>query len=131
MVLICHGLQSELRILDDLGVFLEDLPITGVIDTHEVSRDVLGHSGSLEHLLSTLSIPWRYGMMHNAGNDAHYTMRLLLALLQIRHGDPTGCFNELARQPLPERNSWKMSDEMEKEDDWTTNLDCGPILIIQ
>ena len=31
-LLMCHGVQNELRILDDIGVRIEDLPIIGILD---------------------------------------------------------------------------------------------------
>lgn len=33
VVLVCHGLHNEIQNLEDLGVPIQDLPVTGVIDT--------------------------------------------------------------------------------------------------
>jgi hypothetical protein len=41
IILIGHGIHNELRILDDLGVFLEDLPVTGVVDACDLAFDGL------------------------------------------------------------------------------------------
>ena len=120
VVLVCHGLSGELRILDDLGLALKDSPFTGVVDTNEVARDILGHSGSLEYLLTNLNIPWRHDSLHCAGNDAHYTLQVMLALIQIRYGDSTGQVNRLARHPVPTPPCWQKEESM--EDDWDAFL---------
>lgn len=121
VVLVCDGLQSELRILDDLGVFLEDLPVTGVIDTSVLARDILGRTGSQKDLLNVLDIPWGENALHCAGNDAHYTMRILLALLQSRYKDGFERLGELARELLPSPLCWAKSEDTD-EDDWDVHL---------
>ena len=82
IILIGHGIHNELRILDDLGVSLEELPVTGIVDTCDLACDVLGTKARLEQLLVLLSIPARFDLLHCAGNDAYYTLQCFLALLQ-------------------------------------------------
>lgn len=118
IVLVCHNLQSELRILDDLGVALEDLHITGVLDTYEVGR-LAGVSvkGSLRDMLEERRIPWRQGSLHCAGNDACYTMKLVLGYLQEWFGDPFGRLKVLVGGTVPEHPHWKSREWQEVADD--------------
>lgn len=103
IVLVCHNLQSEFRILDDLGVFLEDLHVTGVLDTFEVARLAgLPAKGTLRDMLDERGIPWRSGSLHCAGNDACYTLKLVLGYLQTWFGDPLGRLDEVVRGVVPE-----------------------------
>lgn len=119
IVLICHGLLHELRTLDDLGVHLEDLPITGVVDTHELGRTVLGKSGSLEQMLNMTAIPTRQNSLHCAGNDAHYTLQVVLALLATRSTDEDGRLGQIARHALPIPTCWAEADDTPSE-----QVDC-------
>jgi hypothetical protein len=83
--------------MDDLGISLEALPITGLIDTCYLAVDVLGFSGSLEHLLTALRIPSGMDLLHCAGNDAHYTLQAMLALLDHQYNDKSGRLGSRAR----------------------------------
>ena len=117
IILVSHGIHNEIRIMDDLGISLEALPITGLIDTCYLAVDVLGFSGSLEHLLTVLRIPARLDLLHCAGNDAHYTLQALLALLDCQYNDKSGRLGSLARQasPLPSRGE-------KPDEDWADYL---------
>lgn len=117
IVLVSHGIRNEIRIMDDLGVSIEALPVTGIIDTCCMAADILGFSGSLEDLLTTLRVPARMDMLHCAGNDAHYTLQALLALLDSQYKDKTRQLEKLAKQASP--SQWK---EEEEEGDWADYL---------
>lgn len=83
---------------------------------------MLGLDLSLKSLAGLLRIPSDEGAFHCAGNDAHYTMRVLLALVQLRCSDPHGMLEKLVRGALPERlvNAGK-----EVVNDWEVHLDDG------
>jgi hypothetical protein len=120
VILIGHGLHNGLRILDDLGVSLEDLPVTGIVDTCDLACDVLGAMASLEQLLVLLSIPARLDLLHCASNDAHYTLQAFLALLQLRYPDSTYRLDRLARQELRSPPTDNVKCE---SNDWADHLD--------
>ncbi|KAK5695162.1 hypothetical protein LTR97_008668 [Elasticomyces elasticus] len=123
IVLVGHGLHNEQLILERHGIKLGDMDaVVGILDTSQY-----GMGGSLETLLDRLYLPLprnRNGMadsLHCAGNDAHFTLRALLALLYLQHEGSAGSGGEveildkLARGPLPLRQS-KTQLEDEKED---------------
>lgn len=81
VVLVGHSLHMEIHQMDKFGISIESVPsIVGMIDTSILARDVLGLTGSLGRLLDTCGIPFHWGLLHCAGNDAHLTLRLTLAL---------------------------------------------------
>lgn len=97
IVLISHNVVSEIRVLDAFGLPLEALPIAGILDTCRLALEVLGSKGSLGSLLTTLRIPFPPDLLHCAGNDAHYVLQALLALIQARYGDRFGRLERLSR----------------------------------
>ncbi|KAK5171512.1 uncharacterized protein LTR77_004657 [Saxophila tyrrhenica] len=126
IILVGHGLWSaEVGVLDTLGVPIESLPaVVGTIDT---SRQLF--DGTIQHLgglLQANGIPYRPETLHCAGNDAHYTLRLVLLLvlwgLDPWHEREFGIFEVLQgliTRPLPigtERGR-------QGEDDWWENMD--------
>ncbi|KAK4580502.1 hypothetical protein LTR86_000705 [Recurvomyces mirabilis] len=95
IVLVGHGICNELRCMQDLGLPLDSLPmVVGAIDTLKLAADVLGWSSSLERLAMRLNVPLNRNLagaadqLHCAGNDANYTWRVLLALLEIQLQKP-------------------------------------------
>ncbi|KAK5693803.1 hypothetical protein LTR17_025005 [Elasticomyces elasticus] len=130
IVLVGHGLHNEQLILESHGIKLGDLHATiGILDTSQY-----GMGGSLETLLDRLSLPLprnRNGMadsLHCAGNDAHYTLRALLALLYLQHKEIAGSAGEveildqLARAPLPLRMARKRLEDEDVEEDLEYDL---------
>ena len=120
IILVCHGILNELRILDDLGIYVESLQVTGMIDTNDLAFNVLGARTPLEHLLVVLSIPARLNWLHCAGNDAHYTMQVLLALLQITYAEGASKLEALARPKLAALPNRDVKEEA--DDDWADNF---------
>ncbi|KAK5150425.1 hypothetical protein LTS14_010115 [Recurvomyces mirabilis] len=91
VILVGHGIGNELRCMQDLGLPLHSQPmVVGAIDTLKLAADVLGRSFSLERLVMRLGISLNRNLagaadqLHCAGNDANYTLRVLLALLEIQ-----------------------------------------------
>ena len=88
IILVGHNIRADIDIMKSLGVSLEQLPrIIGVVDTWELAKQVLGRSLSLENLLKELNIPYEYNALHCAGNDAHYALQTMLALLYLQATD--------------------------------------------
>ncbi|CAI5760398.1 unnamed protein product [Candida verbasci] len=75
-VLIGHNLSSEVKFFKKLGVELNSNKSIDTLILHQLSRS---NGGSLWAILRSLNIP--YSFLHNAGNDAYYTMLIALNLL--------------------------------------------------
>jgi hypothetical protein len=116
IILVSHGTTSEIRVLDEIGVPLETLPVTGIINTCCLAGDALGSSGTLWSLITTLRFPARRDLLHCAGNDAHYALQVLLALLQTRYFDNFEQLERLARQEPPLQPCYFAK---KTSDDWT------------
>lgn len=99
VVLIGHSIKHDLNLLQLLGVDVHRIaPVVSLFDTHAMSRHLFG---SQSELLNGAS-PWNcftlaaaldhFGCsynaveLHNAGNDATYTLHVMLALV-IRHAE--------------------------------------------
>lgn len=81
IVLVGHGLRGDLSSLFELGLDVQTiLPMIAVVDTEAISMRHfrLPKGLSLLNLLTCLGIP--SAKLHNAGNDAMFTMKALLAL---------------------------------------------------
>jgi DNA polymerase III alpha subunit (gram-positive type) len=120
IVLVGHVLQEEVATLDSMGVETERLPVTGTVDTLRLSQEVLGQGANLGRLVDTLHIERIRGSLHSAGNDSHYTMQVLLALMQRQHGEMI-CVEEIIRKstPPPKQRTRKPSV------DWEVHFDAS------
>lgn len=79
IVLVGHGLRSDLLILRKRGIRFEDIStIVYKLDTSYLAKEVLGTNFRLRGLLHMLEIPTEN--LHNAGNDANFTLRALFRL---------------------------------------------------
>jgi hypothetical protein len=101
IVLLGHGLASDLAVIKRLGVDLGDAPLIATLDTLRMVNslsDRLKREGRLKCLrgLRNFSlgrvVEWfglRGGAFHNAGNDANYALRvaLLLVVADIETGE--------------------------------------------
>ncbi|USW53565.1 Putative ribonuclease H-like superfamily [Septoria linicola] len=77
-----HSIDHDFKFMDALGVPIERFDnFIGIVDTCQLAREILGRGMSLKKLLETLRIPFEPTQLHCAGNDAHYTLRAMLALL--------------------------------------------------
>jgi DNA polymerase III epsilon subunit-like protein len=80
IVLIGHGYQGYLTILRELGFNLTT-SVVAILDTQDLARPEFGpKSLKLSVLLSALEIS--HDKLHNAGNDAYYTLQVCLALIR-------------------------------------------------
>lgn len=90
VILVGHGVLNELQALQALG-FEFPRPPSPILDTSRVANEVFEiWAGSLRDLLILLDCP--FNKLHNAGNDANFTLRALL-LLVVKW-----CMNQQQRQ---------------------------------
>lgn len=79
IILVDHGLRSDLIVLRKRGIFVQDIPtVTAKFDTAYIAIEVLGIKSSLYYLLKLLDCP--HENMHIAGNDANCTLQASLLL---------------------------------------------------
>lgn len=82
IVLVGHGVSNDLAALNALGFDFQENLVIAKLDTYLLARDLqMGHL-TLKNLLIELNCPCNL-KLHNAGNDANFTLRALL-LLGIR-----------------------------------------------
>lgn len=109
ILLVGHGIRNELRILKGLGFDFQGLGISGCLDTFRITSEVLPYFAlTLGELLKELDCP--HDKLHNAGNDATFTLRALLLLAVRSQGDddasatqPLAYLQSIASLPLPIR----------------------------
>jgi len=95
VVLVGHDISKELYMLEKIGIDLRDqklFSIEGILSLHTIMAPtkVFPSKPSLKSILVHLGIPVQKWGPHNAGNDAHMTLRALL-MLTAKHfetGDP-------------------------------------------
>jgi len=92
LVLVGHSIKHDLSLLQhlDLDIF-RIAPIVSIFDTHAMSRHLFGSQStwsafSLGAALDNLECSYNAGELHNAGNDATFTLHVMLALA-IKHAE--------------------------------------------
>lgn len=109
VILVVHGGHREITLLQKLNINLN--PIF-TIDTTKAARYPLQafYDFSLKRLLKEFNIPFTGEHLHIAGNDAHFTLRVLLmiAVCDVRREMGSKevpawvpVFEAIARAPLP------------------------------
>lgn len=81
VVLVFHDASQDLAYLDKLGCSMDFFEnILETVDTRNMHQFIARGQNptKLETVLDSLGIPWQH--LHNAGNDALYTMRAMVAL---------------------------------------------------
>lgn len=120
VVMVAHGLHSEMKVLRYLEICVEEMDhVIGMVDTEQLAIATFGSCRGLRHLLETLSIGYSIKSLHNGGNDAHYTLKALLALLI--HRSPEALMPSLQAivdQPVPSA----VSEVRAMQDDWADSL---------
>jgi len=115
VILVGHGVATETRCLEELGLPLDAFPtVVGIVDTCTFATRVTKQHLSLEQLIDVVGIPLHRNVdfggavhLHCAGNDANYTLRALLALLEIETRDSDSdlaleVLGRIAREDIPE-----------------------------
>ena len=105
VMLVGHGVLNDLRALQALG-FEFPTRFSAALDTSQVSQEVFEDwAGGLRDLLRTLECP--YNWLHCAGNNANFTLKVLLLLVAKRLERQSGNRNtvdmlrRIGRQELP------------------------------
>lgn len=99
IVLVGHSIKQDLKVLLRLGVnFYKVAPTVAILDTHGMSQELLGPKScslkgaapitafTLGNVLQELKCPFTPHELHNAGNDATYTLHAML-MLAIRSSE--------------------------------------------
>ncbi|KAI5960811.1 uncharacterized protein KGF55_004381 [Candida pseudojiufengensis] len=74
-IMVGHSINSEFKYFKHLGISLpHNLKIIDTLQLHQIGRS---NGGSLWGCLRLLNIPYSY--LHNAGNDAYYTLLVALS----------------------------------------------------
>ena len=91
-VLIGHGFENDLSILRFLKFDLHS-SIVGIIDLQKIAAEIMPSvSVRLRHILEELLCPSEG--LHNAGNDAYFTLRALLLLAIKSYPNRTAANND-------------------------------------
>lgn len=82
IILVGHGLDSDLIALDTLNINFEADSLLSIMDTFWIARQVFASEQpyKLRRLLQRLRIDYPDGALHCAGNDANFSLRALLLL---------------------------------------------------
>lgn len=92
VVIVGHSPERDLEIIHRLGVSINRIaPIVAIIDSYRLSKYILGSNlplgkytplqiFALSNVLTELGIPYSWYDLHNAGNDATYTLYALIML---------------------------------------------------
>lgn len=91
IAIVGHSVKRDLRILQFLGIDIFSMvPLMVILDTHSMARDILGPTSTrlgghapinaftLTAILTELGCPHKQTELHNAGNDAAYTLFALI-----------------------------------------------------
>ncbi|KAL9114125.1 MAG: hypothetical protein Q9227_001897 [Pyrenula ochraceoflavens] len=110
VILVGYNLASETTVLKSLNVRCMAFPrLLGTLDTVHLCREVTGRKETLFSMLRRLSLDVPEDSIHNGGNDAYYTPRVLLMLtseMEQGQGKDQGALKALdavARSQIPEQ----------------------------
>jgi len=88
IILVGQGFKAEILVMKALGIELCNLPsVVEIFDTEYLAYEVIGTGirVRLSCLCEILGISRGKGTFHNAGNDASYTLRVMLLLAVCRY----------------------------------------------
>ncbi|OIW35230.1 hypothetical protein CONLIGDRAFT_46726 [Coniochaeta ligniaria NRRL 30616] len=120
IAIIGHSPVSDLRILCRIGVDVtKTTNVVAILDTHLMSQGLVGlnpllQGFSLASLLEAFHLPFRRNELHNAGNDATYTLHLALAFVLLKTKEE--------RRQIPINVYWPYAYERS----WTERSLLGP-----
>ncbi|TWU77540.1 hypothetical protein ED733_007465 [Metarhizium rileyi] len=90
VAIVGHSPGCDIKLIQRLGVDIcSTCPVIAVLDTYLLSRYILGNTStkpsptkfSLGAILQEMQCPHNYWELHNAGNDATYTLHVLVSLV--------------------------------------------------
>jgi hypothetical protein len=121
-----------LKILQRLGINVFEVALVlAILDTHLIARNLLGASFKLGALLAELKCPYKSSDLHNAGNDATFTLHAMLMLaikspesreMGLVQRENLERLRAVAQMELYECQRWKPSREF-----WGFYLPGSPI----
>ena len=80
--LLLHGGYNDIALLNRFNIKLEDFPNIKVLDTYHFYPKYFNNNSqdnsTLLDILNRFSVDYKH--LHNAGNDAHYTLELLMKM---------------------------------------------------
>ncbi|KAI9155649.1 hypothetical protein HJFPF1_08237 [Paramyrothecium foliicola] len=128
-VLLCHGSDREISVLQRLKICLDSLCIIDTVKAAQYPLD-LSHRSSLQGLLDELKIPFAY--LHNAGNDAYFVLRAFL-MLAVRDAERESesipkwvpVVKIIAQAPWPLIKDGKMIQTKRKPSKWQPRSNFG------
>ncbi|KAM7223779.1 good for full DBP5 activity protein 2 [Rhypophila decipiens] len=122
IVLVFHDTASDVKFLLEEGYrILEEENVIDVLDTKEMDQYMTrSHNPrKLELVLGSLGISYRY--LHNAGNDAMYTMRSMVSLaLKQRQTSLDRAAKETAKKPASGHVPYAEFKRKELEEGWSS-----------
>ncbi|GME48725.1 hypothetical protein GTA08_BOTSDO01913 [Neofusicoccum parvum] len=101
IVLVGHNISGDIKYLNTIGFSLFRQGVVGLVDTERLARAINLPQG-LEKLLLAMGEKPEY--LHNAGNDAHYTMQAAVLMALYGHVLPVPPVMDAARQIILERD---------------------------
>ena len=124
IVIVGQSTRHDLKILQRIGVNVYDVaPVLAILDTHSIARNQFGANSStpltsftLGALLAELKCPYESSDLHNAGNDATFTLQALLMLvirssenreMSLVQRENLERLRAVAQMELYERGRWK------------------------
>lgn len=121
MVIVGHSTKSDLKILQRLGVDIYVIvPVLAILETYLMARNLLGANAiflkgtapmtrfNLGALLAELKCLYEKLDLHNAGNDATFTLHAML-MLAIRSSESRG-LDSVERENLARLNPERAID---------------------
>jgi DNA polymerase III epsilon subunit-like protein len=114
IVLVGHGLSEDLAALSSLG-FDFQASVISILDTANIATELQMNRSTLGRLLEELECPKSSARLHNAGNDAHFTLRALILLaikgyeeqtldtsrVEVERAERVEALRAVAMMPLP------------------------------
>ena len=98
IIFVAHGLRGDRKYLNRVGVSLNDMSnIARIIDTQRVAGSPKKSPVGLQRLL--LSLGLEPVNLHNAGNDAAYTLQALILMAVRDYEDHGTLFSRIQQMP--------------------------------
>jgi DNA polymerase III epsilon subunit-like protein len=108
IIFVGHGIRNDSKFLNKLGIRLDNTyNIVRSIDTQIAAGGTKKTQVGLQRLLQVLEI--EASNLHNAGNDATYTLQALVAMAEEEHREPGVFF-----QALQEARSCRLSSPLRR-----------------
>lgn len=103
-----HHIEGDIKWLKSLNIEIPDNVNT--VDTHKLYTISRSRGGTLRGVLRLLGIP--HGFLHNAGNDAYFTLLAAMALCdpEVRISKGLDAFYDVVKKTKAQMEREKFSD---------------------